>query len=119
MSKGKIEKYLLRKAFENENIIPDSILNRQKEAFSDGVSKSTDSWYKIIQNHIEDLVSDEEFLTESLKFTFCVPETKESYYYRKIFHHFYNNQYIIPNFWKPRWVEQMDPSARELAIYAE
>ena len=119
MSKGKIEKFLLRKAFENEGLIPESILNRQKEAFSDGVSKNTDSWYKIIQNHIESLVTDEEFLRESIKFTFCIPDTKEAYYYRKIYHHFYTNQYIIPNFWRPKWVDQMDPSARELAVYTD
>ena len=44
------EKYLLRKAFQNENIIPNEVLWRPKEAFSDGCSSETRSWHKVIKN---------------------------------------------------------------------
>ena len=117
----KIEKYLLRKAFEDveDPIIPSEVLYRQKEAFSDGISKQTkkDSWYKILQTHINKLVTDEEFLQESIKINFCTPDTKESYYYRKIFEKHYSTEFVIPHFWRPKWTKQKDPSARELFHY--
>lgn len=56
-----IEKYLLRKAFEEDAIIPSEVLWRKKEAFSDGVSQQTKSWFEIIQDKIDTIISDEEF----------------------------------------------------------
>ena len=47
----KCEKYLLRSAFKDMNLLPKEVLWRTKEAFSDGVSKQTRSWYKIIQEY--------------------------------------------------------------------
>lgn len=52
MKKTGIEKWMLRCAFIDSNIIPRNILTRSKEAFSDGVSSETDSWYIIIQKQI-------------------------------------------------------------------
>ena len=51
------EKYLLRKAFDNSNIIPNDILWRPKEAFSDGVASKKKSLWKYIQEFVEPLVS--------------------------------------------------------------
>ena len=51
------EKYLLRKAFSDTRLIPDEVLWRPKEAFSDGVSSKTKSWHKQLQERIEDIVS--------------------------------------------------------------
>ena len=114
----RIEKSILRQAFEQDDIIPVDVLYRQKEAFSDGVSQNENSWYLIIQNHIDSIIGDDEFLNEALKFEHCTPDTKESYYYRKIFNSFYKHDEVIPHFWKPKWVDQSDPSARALkAIY--
>ena len=114
----KIEKYLLRKAFDNSDIIPKDILWREKEAFSDAVSSKTNSWYKIIQNHIDTLITDEEFQNNSLNYKHCTPLTKEAYYYRTVFEAFYENDKVIPYFWMPnqKWVGNniIDPSAREL-----
>lgn len=56
-----IEKYLLRKAFEEDAIIPSEVLWRKKEAFSDGVSQQTKSWFEIIQDKIDTIISDQEF----------------------------------------------------------
>merc|ERR1711968_222629 len=50
---NKCEKYLLRKAFDVLNILPNSVLWRTKEAFSDGVSKSSKSWYEVIQDYVK------------------------------------------------------------------
>jgi asparagine synthase (glutamine-hydrolysing) len=121
-----MEKWWLRKAFEGENIIPDEVLWRKKEAFSDGVSSKEKSWFQIIQEYIEPLVSNEEMLNAKVKYPFCTPQTKEAYYYRKLFCDFFgeNRQTILPNYWQPKWdikgneiTEYVDPSARTLKIY--
>jgi asparagine synthase (glutamine-hydrolysing) len=116
-----VEKDLLRKAF--EGYLPHEALYRKKEAFSDAVSTETKSWYQIIQDHIETLVTDEEFETKKVKYHWCTPFTKESYYYRKTFvKHFGTNcdpEKVIPYFWLPQWTtETMDPSARTLNVYS-
>ena len=122
MSNDKIEKYILRKAFTEDDILPLDVLNRKKCALSDGVSQKEKSWHMIIQDHIDKIVTDEEFLLESVKFTHCIPHTKESYYYRKVFHKYYKHANVIPRFWLPKWCGDnvIDPSARELKdIYEE
>lgn len=127
MCDTKIEKYLLRKAFDNIDLIPDSVLWRPKAGFSDAVSSYENSWHKIIKKHVDSLISDEEFEIDSIQFSHCIPYTKEAYYYRKLFHKYYDNHYnIVPYFWLPKWCynkqgqEITDPSARELTdIYIE
>lgn len=128
MCNDKIEKYLLRKAFDGINLIPDEVLWRPKAGFSDAVSSQENSWHKIIQEHIDNLITDKEFKIESSKFIHCIPHTKEAYYYRKIFHQYYKYKHdnVIPYFWLPKWCydkngkEILDPSARELTdIYIE
>lgn len=51
-----MEKYLLRDAFSGLNLIPDGILWRRKEAFSDGLTSVKKSWYTCLQEHVEALV---------------------------------------------------------------
>jgi asparagine synthase (glutamine-hydrolysing) len=112
---GQMEKFLLRKAFESTGLLPDEVLWRRKEAFSDGVSPAEKSWYKIIQDHIES------HTPSTIKiFSHNVPKTKEACYYRYLFDSFYGDEYsnIIPFMWLPRWSgETNDPSARTLTIY--
>lgn len=121
------EKWFLREAFSDSEILPQEVLWRKKEAFSDGVSGEK-SWYQIIQEHVENLISDDEFFTASTRYPFCTPQTKEAFYYRKIFCEIFgqNRQNIIPQFWQPKWdkqgqevTEYIDPSARVLSIYNE
>ena len=50
------EKYLLRKSFSESGILPDAVLWRPKEGFSDGLTAKTKSWYEHLQNWIEDKV---------------------------------------------------------------
>ena len=127
---NRIEKYLLRKAFDNDGLLPHNVLYRKKEAFSDGCSSTTNSWHKIIQRHVDSIVTDSEFQSKKDEYKHLTPSLKESYYYRKIFESYYGNaddkhmndnqvsdgySYIIPHFWLPKWNgNQNDPSAREL-----
>ena len=110
-----IEKSLLRNAFKNDNLLPESVLWRKKEAFSDGVSGTENSWHKVVQTFIDSQVSDNEFNTNKSKIVHNQPQLKESYYYRKVFETYYPNKaHIIPHFWMPKWTDCIDPSAREL-----
>lgn len=115
----RIEKYLLRKAFDDNNFLPKEVLWRRKEAFSDGCSSIERSWHQVIKEYIDRIVSDEEYHTMSKQYTFNTPQMKESYYYRKIFEeHYPDKANLIPHFWLPKWNGlQVDPSARELNTY--
>ena len=110
------EKYLLRKAFQKENIIPNEVLWRPKEAFSDGCSSETRSWHKVIQEYVDKLITDDEFNNNKDKYKINPPLLKESYFYRKIFESYYPGKAnVIPYFWLPNWSDKIDPSARELS----
>jgi len=116
------EKYLLRKSFEGTNLLPECVLWRKKEAFSDGISSESKSWYEIIKDNVSQFISDEYFETAIKKYeNFLVPHTKEALYYHEIFDEFYPKQYhTIPYYWLPKWIENAtDPSARTLSIYNE
>lgn len=122
MSFDKMEKYLLRIAFENYNIIddkplPNDILFRSKTAFSDGVSDENRSWFSIIQDYVDTIITDDEFNQNKDNYFICKPVLKESYWYRKIHDSYYPNINWIPYFWLPKqeWVGiNNDPSARTL-----
>ena len=119
-SKDRIEKHILRKAFDNGTYLPDDVLWRRKVAFSDGVSSQKKSWHKIIQNHVDSKISDEEFFKAKDSISHCTPLLKESYYYRKVYESFFpESEKLIPHFWMPKWTSVIDPSARELQDYQE
>lgn len=116
MPRNKIEKYLLRKCF--ETYLPESIVWRTKEAFSDGVSSKTNSWYTIIQNHVEKLIPDWKLHNHNIIHN--IPHLKETLYYRQIFDDcFPGKSNIIPYYWLPKWSGEniTDPSARVLDVY--
>lgn len=80
----RMEKYILRKAF--EGYIPDEILWRQKEQFSDGVGYS---WINSLKAHAENEITDDMLRKAADRFPVKTPETKEAYLYRSMFeHHF-------------------------------
>lgn len=119
---NKIEKWLLREAIAHNEptLLPEEVLWRPKEAFSDGVSPQNNSWYKIIENRLKILYSKEEFITKcnKYKYTRNIPTTPEQLYYREIFEsHFPNKGRIIPYFWMPKYTDATDASARTLNIY--
>ena len=77
---GKMEKWILRKAF--EDILPASVAWRQKEQFSDGVGYS---WIDVLKQITSERVSDEEMAHAAERFPINPPMNKEEYYYRSIF----------------------------------
>lgn len=119
--KNRIEKYILRKSFEPENLLPNEVLWRKKCAFSDGVSDIKKSWHKIIQGHVDAKISDKEFKKYNDAYIHCQPFLKESFYYRKVFEDFFGkeSENLIPSFWMPKWTNVQDPSAREIPGYNE
>ena len=84
VSKGRIEKYILRKAFDtpDDPYLPADILWRQKEQFSDGVGYG---WIDALRDHADAQVSDHQFAVAKHRFPYNTPATKEAYYYRQIF----------------------------------
>ncbi len=77
---GKIEKWILRKAF--ENYLPDKIVWRQKEQFSDGVGYA---WIDTLKEMTSAKVSDDMMASARFMFPVNTPRNKEEYYYRAIF----------------------------------
>lgn len=113
-------KYLLRKAFEGD-YLPQSILYRQKAAFSDAVGHSLVDYLKEYANA---RYTDERFKELSSKYTHARPFTKESLLYRELFEKYYPGQgHMIKDFWMPNrnWenCDVNDPSARVLKNYGD
>lgn len=77
---GKIEKYILRKAF--ENYLPESVTWRQKEQFSDGVGYN---WIDTLREVAYLKVSDKQMEHAAERFPINPPMSKEEYWYRSIF----------------------------------
>lgn len=114
-------KYLLRKAFQGDNILPEEILWREKAAFSDAVGHSM---VDDLKEYAEAFYTDEEYETLRKKYDFATPFTKESLLYREIFEKYYPGQaHMIPDFWMPNkeWegCDVNDPSARVLTNYGD
>jgi asparagine synthase (glutamine-hydrolysing) len=119
--KDSCEKYLLRKAFDGKNIIPQQVLWRPKEAFSDGVSSLKRSWYQIVLDYFNEKYSDEDLEKAKEKFKWNTPYTKESLHYRLKFNEKYNDVQarVVPYFWLPKWGNVREPSARVLDVYKQ
>lgn len=112
-------KYLLRHAFEEDGILPEHILFRDKAAFSDAVGHSL---VDDLKDAAEKMYTDEQYEEERMKYTWHRPFTKESLMYRSIFEHFYPQlDQMILDYWMPNadWqgCDVKDPSARYLSNY--
>jgi asparagine synthase (glutamine-hydrolysing) len=119
-----MEKYLFRKAFDELNLLPNEVLWRKKEAFSDGVSSKERSWFQMIQEHINKKFDLEPYtLSENILNEVFIPPTKEAHYYLyKFIEYFGENRInILPHYWQPMWINKdnkyIDPSARVLDVY--
>lgn len=77
----RMEKWVIRKAF--ESYLPESIVWRQKEQFSDGVGYS---WIDTLKEVVEEEVTDEQLANAKYKFPKQTPTSKEEFYYRSIFY---------------------------------
>lgn len=109
------EKQLLRSAVEYvyPDLLPNNILWRTKEAFSDGVSGNRGSWFEIIQYKLKD-----NYIKYTSHSKHNVPTSTEQIYYRSIYDKYYfGTEKCIPYFWMPKYVETNDCSARTLEIY--
>lgn len=81
---GKMEKWILRKAF--EDMLPESVAWRQKEQFSDGVGYS---WIDTLKKITAQSVTDEQLAHAAERFPFNPPLNKEEYCYRSIFEEYF------------------------------
>lgn len=77
---GKIEKHILRQAF--EDYLPSEIAWRQKEQFSDGVGYN---WIDTLKEIASEKVTDEQMENVANRFPIQPPMTKEEYHYRSIY----------------------------------
>ena len=84
---GKMEKWILRKAF--EDYLPESVTWRQKEQFSDGVGYN---WIDTLREMTNNLVSNEQMANVNEAFPINPPMNKEEYYYRTIFTDFFPSE---------------------------
>ncbi len=109
----KTEKAVLRQEF--TGYLPDEILWRQKEAFSDAVGYS---WVEHLKAYADHTVSDEEFSEITSKCSHNVPQTKEEALYRKMYWERFGdkNDHLISEIWRPKWTDVTDPSARKLNL---
>jgi asparagine synthase (glutamine-hydrolysing) len=120
-SSKNIEKSLVREAFEEMKLpngsplLPDTILWRKKEAFSDGVTKHSRSLFEIIQEHTNRIQPDNH--KHVWRNARNPPKTSEQLYYRTLFESYYPNANILPHFWMPKFVDATDASARTLSLY--
>jgi len=121
-----VEKYLLRRAFTEDNekdmVIPKEILWRTKHAFSDASSVvGKTSWKEYLKHYAEKEITDSRFHARSNIYPYCTPRTKEDFLYREIFDEFNFDEKIIPYFWAPEWAPEglNDSSATELPGFKE
>ena len=77
---AKIEKKIVREAF--SDMLPEEVVWRQKEQFSDGVGYS---WIDTLKQITSSAVSDEQMAHAAERFPINPPQNKEEYYYRSIF----------------------------------
>lgn len=115
-----VEKYLLRKAFENENLLPSEVLWRTKEAFSDGVSSLEKPWHIILKTFVDSQITDLEFEKACVKYEDgIIPMHKEALFYRQLYEKHFGDVDLIPYYWMPMWSDAKDPSARTISKYKE
>jgi len=122
---GRIEKWALREAF--KDMLPDEIVWRQKEQFSDGVGYS---WIDSLKKLCEEKTTDDQFARVADRFPINPPMTKEQYYYRTIFEEFFPSSSAAKTVayeasvacstakaleWDAAWKNMNDPSGRAVA----
>ncbi|ARV10899.1 asparagine synthase B [Gilvibacter sp. SZ-19] len=125
IKEGRIEKWILRKAF--EDMLPQEVAWRQKEQFSDGVGYN---WIDTLKAQVEELVSDEQLANAHFRFPVQPPTSKEEFYYRSIFEEHFPSEtaaWSVPSVpsvacsspvaleWDESFKNQNDPSGRAVA----
>ena len=128
-TQGRMEKDVLRRAF--EGYIPESVLWRQKEQFSDGVGYS---WIDSLKKLAEQRISDKMLNDAALRFPIQPPETKEAYMIREIFDELYPSKSAaltvevgpsiacstpMAYLWSKSFEGMADPSGRAVAVHKQ
>lgn len=123
--KGKMEKWILRKAF--EDYLPASVAWRQKEQFSDGVGYN---WIDTLKEITTAHVSDSQMEKVKEIFPINPPMSKEEFYYRSIYQEHFNSDsaaQCVPSVpsvacstpialeWDEAFKKMVDPSGRAVA----
>ena len=123
-SASMMEKSILRTAFSTDGLLPESVLWRRKEAFSDGISRAEKSWFQMAAAKGEAVVDSASFpdgwKTKAAGYEVNPPPTAEALWYRTLFHQSYPvsaSAAVAPAMWMPRFVVATDPSARTLSLY--
>ncbi len=129
LAEGRMEKYVLRKAF--EDLLPESIAWRQKEQFSDGVGYS---WIDSLKQTAETEVSEEMMVNAKFRFPLNTPQNKEEYRYRTIFEEHFPSETAaatvpsVPSVacstpialeWDEAFKNMSDPSGRAVNVHEE
>lgn len=128
-SEGRIEKWVLRKAF--EDLLPESIAWRQKEQFSDGVGYT---WIDTLKEVAEKEVTDDMMANAKFRFPLNTPQNKEEYRYRTIFEEHFPSETAaatvpsVPSVacstpialeWDEAFKKMNDPSGRAVNVHEE
>lgn len=128
-----MEKHVLRAAFDDPDhpYLPESILWRQKEQFSDGVGYS---WIDSLKALAQRRVTDKELAEAADRFPVNTPLNKEAYFYRAIFSELFPSQAAAKTVpggksiacssetalkWDKAWENAADPSGRAIAVHTE
>lgn len=126
MCPGKtMEKKIVREAF--SDMLPEEIVWRQKEQFSDGVGYS---WIDTLKKMTEELVTDEQMAHAAERFPINTPMCKEEYYYRSIFEEHFPSESAAKSVpheasvacstaialeWDAAWKNMNEPSGRAVS----
>jgi len=113
-----MEKSILRTAFAATGLLPNSVLWRRKEAFSDGISGGKKSWFEMAREEGERIA-----VSDTIEHTVNPPPTAEARWYRQL----WSTQFpkaaaaaVAPHMWMPRFIQgATDPSARTLSLYTK
>ncbi len=112
-----MEKAVLRTAFADTGLLPEKVLWRRKEAFSDGISRAEKSWFEMARDQGV-RVAGGDWHQKAAAYTVNPPPTAEAFWYRQLFHELYPESAAAaaaPAMWMPRFVAgATDPSARTL-----
>lgn len=118
-----IEKAILRTAFSDTGLLPEKVLWRRKEAFSDGISRAEKSWFEMAKAEGERraVAAASNWKDRAAAFVVNPPKTAEALWYRELFHEAYPEAAApaaAPAMWMPRFIAgATDPSARTLSLY--
>jgi asparagine synthase (glutamine-hydrolysing) len=125
----KIEKYSIRRAFADVQppLLPDEVLWRPKEQFSDGVGYA---WIDALKEHAENEITDQQMSNAKFLYPHNTPTNKEAFLYRKWYEELFPSlsaAYLIPGGasiacstetavrWRKEWAGRADPSGRAVA----